>query len=34
VIGGRLSLADNQRILFVEFDSARARQYCIQITGE
>jgi secondary thiamine-phosphate synthase enzyme len=34
VTGGQLALAGSQRILFVEFDSARARQYCIQITGE
>lgn len=34
VVGGDLALADGQRILFVEFDSARARQYSIQITGE
>jgi secondary thiamine-phosphate synthase enzyme len=34
VTGGQLSLANGQRIMFVEFDSARSRQYCIQITGE
>jgi len=34
VIGGRPSLAPGQRVLFVELDSPRSRQYCIQITGE
>lgn len=34
VIGGRLALAPGQRVLFVELDSARPRQYTIQVTGE
>lgn len=34
VTGGRMALAEDQRILFVELDGARPRQYCIQITGE
>lgn len=34
VVGGRLALAPGQRVLFVELDSARPRQYTIQVTGE
>ena len=34
VVGGHLALAPGQRVLFVELDSARPRQYMIQITGE
>ena len=34
VIDGRLALAPDQRVLFVELDSARPRQYSIQAIGE
>lgn len=34
VVGGRLALAEDQRVLFIELDSARPRQYTIQVTGE
>ncbi len=34
VMGGRLALAPDQRVLFVELDSARPRQYSIQAIGE
>lgn len=34
VTGGRLTLGDGQRILFVELDSSRERRYCIQVLGQ
>lgn len=34
IVGGKLALADGQRVLFIELDSARPRQYTIQVTGE
>ncbi len=34
VTGGDVSIADDQKILFVELDSSRARRYLIQVTGE
>ncbi|MDQ3962394.1 MAG: secondary thiamine-phosphate synthase enzyme YjbQ [Actinomycetota bacterium] len=34
IIAGRLALAEGQRVLFIELDSARPRQYTIQVTGE
>ncbi len=34
VVAGRLALAESQRVLFVELDCARPRQYTIQVTGE
>jgi secondary thiamine-phosphate synthase enzyme len=34
IVGGRLALADDQRIFFVELDSSRPRRYLIQVLGE
>jgi secondary thiamine-phosphate synthase enzyme len=34
VIDGRLALGDDQRVLFVELDSSRARRYLLQVVGE
>lgn len=34
VSGGKVVLGDDQRVLFVELDSSRARRYCIQVVGE
>ena len=34
IVGGRVLLGDEQRVLFVELDSSRPRRYCIQVMGE
>lgn len=34
IVDGRLALSEHQRVLFVELDSARPRQYSIQAIGE
>lgn len=34
VVEGQLLLGSNQRVLFVELDSSRARRYSVQVTGE
>jgi secondary thiamine-phosphate synthase enzyme len=34
VSGGQVVLGNDQRVLFVELDSSRARRYCIQVVGE
>ena len=34
VSDGQVVLGDDQRVLFVELDSSRARRYCIQVVGE
>jgi secondary thiamine-phosphate synthase enzyme len=34
IVDGRLALADDQRIFFVELDSSRPRRYLIQVLGE
>jgi secondary thiamine-phosphate synthase enzyme len=34
VTDGKLTLGDDQRILFVELDCSRARRYCVQVLGE
>lgn len=34
VTSGRLMLGRDQRVLFMELDSARRRTYCIQVIGE
>ncbi len=33
VVGGELALSPDQRVLFVELDTARARRYCVQVIG-
>ncbi len=34
VVAGRLALGEDQRVLFVELDSSRARRYLVQVVGE
>ena len=34
VIDGRVAPGDEQRVVFVELDSSRARRYCVQAVGE
>lgn len=34
LIGGRLVLGEDQRLLFVEFDDSRKRRYIVQVIGE
>jgi secondary thiamine-phosphate synthase enzyme len=34
IIDGHLALGEDQRVLFVELDSSRARRYLLQVVGE
>jgi secondary thiamine-phosphate synthase enzyme len=34
IVGGRLSLGSDQRVLFVELDCSRERRYFVQVVGE
>jgi secondary thiamine-phosphate synthase enzyme len=34
ILDGRLALADEQRVFFVELDSSRPRRYLIQVVGD
>lgn len=34
IVGGRVALGEQQRVLFVELDSSRKRRYVVQVVGE
>lgn len=34
IVAGRLQLAGEQRVLFVELDCSRNRRYCVQVIGQ